>query len=59
MSVGVINSAKIIDPMIFKNKLKFVVDEKVNKQIVNAENNEFVRDVPPKQTSQILRKLYG
>ncbi len=59
MSIGEINNVKIIDPLIFKTKLKFIVDDQVNKQIVNIENNKVVREVPPKYTSQILRKLYG
>ena len=59
MAIGSINNNQYLDPLLFKTTIKFVVDEKINKQVVNIENNEVIREVPPNLTSQILTKLYG
>ncbi len=59
MAVGAINNTQISDSILFKTKIRFVINGDVKKQIINVENNKIVREVPPHLTSQILTKLYG
>ena len=59
MTISSINNAIYLNSLIFKSKIRFVVDDEIKKQIINIENNKIIREVPPNYTSQIITKLYG
>lgn len=59
MAIGAVNNTQISDSMLFKTKIRFVINGDVKKEIINVENNKIVREVPPHFTSQILTNLYG
>jgi len=59
MAISSINNAIYLNSLIFKTKIKFVVDDEIKKQIINIENNKIIREVPPNYTSQLITKLYG
>ena len=59
MSIGLANNMNIHNPLLYKTKIKFVINDDIKKQVVNVDTNEVIREVPPKLTSQILKNLYG
>ncbi len=59
MAIGAINNVNYINSIIFKTKIRFIVNGDIKKQVVNIENNKVIREVPSHYTSQILIKLYG
>ena len=59
MTISSINNAIYLNSLIFKTKIRFVVDDEIKKQIINIENNKIIREVPPNYTSQLITKLYG
>jgi len=59
MAVGSINNVNYINSIIFKTRIRFVVNGDIKKQVVNIENNKVIREVPSHYTSQLLTKLYG
>ena len=59
MAIGTINNVNYFNSIIFKTRVRFVVNGDVKKQVVNVENNKVIREVPPDYSSQLLTKLYG